>query len=336
MHEHVHGHGGEEGQEALSHAHAHNHEHSHAHAHEGGDEHMHEHVHGHGGEEGQEALSHAHAHNHEHSHAHAHEGGGEHMHEHVHGHGGEEGQEALNHAHAHNHDSPTAVAQHRAKIIAVETDILAKNRLKAQHNRTLFAKAHVTVLNLLSAPGSGKTTLLVRLLSMLRGRCPLAVVEGDQHTELDARRIRETGVGALQINTGKGCHLDAHQLATALHTLPLPHNGVLFVENVGNLVCPAGFDLGETARVLLLSLTEGEDKPLKYADAFATANAVVLSKADLAPHLDISLPTFKNHLRQTCPKAPVFLLSSKTGEGMDALVDWLWALRTQTLSAESR
>jgi len=153
---------------------------------------------------------------------------------------------------------------------------------------------------------------------------------------LDAQRIRETGVGALQINTGKGCHLDAHQLAAALKTLPLPHKGLLFVENVGNLVCPAGFDLGETARVLLLSLTEGEDKPLKYADAFATADAVVLSKADLAPYLDISVDAFRQNLHKTCPRAPVFLLSSKTGEGMDALLEWLWALRAQTLGAESQ
>jgi len=209
----------------------------------------------------------------------------------------------------------------------VETDILAKNRQKAELNRALFAKARICTLNVLSGPGSGKTSLLIKLLSLLKGRCPLAVVEGDQHTELDAQRIRETGVWALQINTGKGCHLDAHQLASALQTLPLPHNGFLFVENVGNLVCPAAFDLGETARLLLLSLPEGEDKPLKYADAFATANAVVLSKADLAPHLEVSLEAFRENLRKVCPNTPVFLLSSKTGEGMEALLAWLWALK---------
>jgi hydrogenase nickel incorporation protein HypB len=222
---------------------------------------------------------------------------------------------------------------HRARRIAVETDILAKNRQQAEHNRALFAKARVTVLNMLSGPGAGKTTLLVKLLSMLKGRCPLAVVEGDQYTALDAQRIRETGVLASQINTGKGCHLDAHQLALALKTLPLPHEGMLFIENVGNLVCTAGFDLGETARLVLLSLTEGEDKPLKYADMFARADAVLLSKADLAPHLDISVQAFKENLSKTCPKAPVFLLSSKTGEGMDTLAGWLWELRAAHMRA---
>ena len=254
-----------------------------------------------------------HTHN---GHGHTHDGHG-HTHD---GHG---------HAHeGHGHDA------HRARVIAVETDILSKNRQQAALNRALFAKARVTALNVLSGPGSGKTTMLVRLLSMLKGRCPLAVVEADQHTALDAQRVRETGVLALQINTGKGCHLDAHQLAGALKTLPLPREGLLFVENVGNLVCPAAFDLGETARLVLLSLTEGEDKPLKYADAFATADAVVLSKADLAPHLDTSPEAFKANLHKSCPKAPVFVVSSKTGEGLDALLGWLWELRATQLAPE--
>jgi len=260
---------------------------------------------------------HTHTHTHEHGHGHGHEH--EHGHEHTHEHGHE-------HGHGHTHEQAHAQERH-ARRIAVETDILDKNRQKARQNRALFAKARVTALNILSAPGSGKTTLLVRLLALLKGRCPLAVVEGDQHTQLDAQRIREAGVLALQINTGKGCHLDAQQLACALKTLPLPQEGFLFVENVGNLVCPAAFDLGESARLLVLSLTEGEDKPLKYADAFATADAVVLSKADLAPHLDISVQALKENLHKTCPRAPVFLVSSKTGEGMDALLDWLWGLR---------
>jgi hydrogenase nickel incorporation protein HypB len=231
---------------------------------------------------------------------------------------------------------PPGPDAHRARVIAVEADILSKNRLQAQHNRALFAKARVTALNILSGPGSGKTSLLVKLLHMLKGRCPLAVVEGDQHTELDARRIREVGVSALQINTGRGCHLDAQQLARAMKVLPLPREGFLFVENVGNLVCPAAFDLGESARLLLLSLTEGEDKPLKYADAFATADAVVLSKVDLSPHLEAPPEAFEENLRRTCPRAPVFRVSSKTGEGMETLVDWLWALRTARLSSEGR
>jgi len=240
------------------------------------------------------------------------------------------------HAHLHPHEQHPAhapamqelpLAEHRAKIIAVELDIWAKNREEAQRNRALFAKAQTTTLNWLSAPGSGKTTLLIRLLSMLQPRCPLAVVEADQYTALDAQRIGETGVQALQINTGKGCHLDAHQLADALKHLPLPHQGFLFVENVGNLVCPAAFDLGETARLLLLSLPEGEDKPLKYADAFSTADAVILSKVDLAPHLELSIEAFKTNLRKVCPNTPLFPLSAKTGEGIEALLEWLWALR---------
>jgi len=234
--------------------------------------------------------------------------------------------QAPEHTHGHTHGHGQVDA-HRARVLAVETDILAKNRYEAGHNRALFAKARISAINVLSAPGSGKTSLLVKLLSALKGRCPVAVVEGDQHTQLDAQRIREVGVLAVQVNTGRGCHLDARQLASVLRALPLPQGGFLFIENVGNLVCPAAFDLGERARLVLLSLTEGEDKPLKYADAFATADAIVLSKADLAPHLEVSPEAYKENLRKTCPRAPIFVVSSKTGEGIEALLDWLWALR---------
>jgi len=239
----------------------------------------------------------------------------------------EEGHHSHAHAHSHAHLHTQEQQRHRRRI-EVEKDILTKNAERAAHNRAFFAKEGITAVNVLSAPGSGKTSLLVRLLDMLKGRCPLAVLEGDQYTDLDAQRIRQTGVATLQMNTGRGCHLDALQVAYALTVLPVPTRGFLFIENVGNLVCPGAFDLGETLRLVVLSLTEGEDKPLKYADTFSTAQAVALTKADLAPHLDMPLEALKANLRSACPKAPLFWVSSKTGEGMEALLEWLWAFKT--------
>jgi hydrogenase nickel incorporation protein HypB len=202
----------------------------------------------------------------------------------------------------------------------VERDILEKNDRIAATNRTLLAAVHTLALNLVSSPGAGKTALLVRTLNDLRGRQrPLAVVEGDQQTSLDADRIRATGVPALQINTGKMCHLDAGMIAKALAALPVPAHGILFIENVGNLVCPAGFDLGERSKVVLVSVTEGEDKPLKYPDMFHAADLVVVTKIDLLPHLDFDVGALEANARRINPRADVIRLSARTGVG---LADW--------------
>ncbi|WP_342667972.1 hydrogenase nickel incorporation protein HypB [Azospirillum halopraeferens] len=208
-------------------------------------------------------------------------------------------------------------------MVEIERGILAKNDAYAADNRALFARAGITAVNMLSSPGSGKTTLLVATLRALAGARPVAVIEGDQQTANDAERIRATGTPAVQINTGKGCHLDAHMVGHALERLPLPLGGLLFVENVGNLVCPAGFDLGEGRRVVLLSVTEGEDKPLKYPDVFATADLVLITKTDLAPHLDVDWAAMEAALDRVNPRAARLRVSARTGEGLDAWLAWL-------------
>ena len=217
----------------------------------------------------------------------------------------------------------TAETNGEARRIAVEQDILAKNDALAATNRTLFAAQGILALNLVSSPGSGKTTLLVRTIEALRGRTPIAVVEGDQQTSRDAERIRAAGAPAVQINTGKGCHLDAGMVGRALAQLELPARGVLMIENVGNLVCPAAFDLGEACKVVILSVTEGEDKPLKYPDMFRAARLMLLNKCDLLPHLDFDVDLAIAHARRVNPDIEVIELSARSGAGMDAWLDWL-------------
>jgi hydrogenase nickel incorporation protein HypB len=211
----------------------------------------------------------------------------------------------------------------QARIVEIQEDILGRNDSIAARNRAAFAKAGVLALNLVSSPGSGKTTLLVETLTRLAGKMPLAVIEGDQQTDFDAERIRATGVPALQVNTGKGCHLDAAMVERALEKLSLPTRGVLFIENVGNLVCPAGFDLGEAHKVVVLSVTEGEDKPLKYPDMFAAADLMLLTKTDLLPHLRFDVERCCNYARQVNPTIEIIKLSSVSGEGFDAWLNWV-------------
>jgi hydrogenase nickel incorporation protein HypB len=206
--------------------------------------------------------------------------------------------------------------------IQVQQDILARNDALAAVNRRRLGDEGTFALNLMSSPGSGKTTLLVRTLGALAG-IPLAVIEGDQQTDLDARRIEATGVRAVQINTGAGCHLDAAMIGRALDRLPALPRGVLFIENVGNLVCPAGFDLGETRKVVVVSVTEGEDKPLKYPNMFAAADLVLVNKVDLVPHLDLDLRQLEDNARRVKPGVPIFRLSARTGEGFEPWVQWL-------------
>jgi hydrogenase nickel incorporation protein HypB len=239
-----------------------------------------------------------------------------------------------------------------ARAIKLEADVLGENNLVAQANRRHFADHGVTALNLVSSPGSGKTTLLCATIHALRAREPgveVAVIEGDQQTSNDADRIRATGAPAIQVNTGKGCHLDAPMVAQAFARLPLHGHGhdhthdhgpthdhdhdhehdhaeptrLLFIENVGNLVCPAMWDLGEAGKVAILSVTEGEDKPIKYPDMFAAARLMVLNKIDLLPYLDFDIPKCIAYAQRVNPAIEVLLVSARSGQGMDAWLDWL-------------
>jgi len=209
------------------------------------------------------------------------------------------------------------------RIIQVERDILGKNNALAAKNRARFADDEVLVLNLVSSPGAGKTSLLVQALAGLKDRIPVAVIEGDQHTSNDAARIRACGVPAVQINTGKGCHLDAAMVGEAYERLPLLKGGVLFIENVGNLVCPAAFDLGEDCKIVVFSTPEGEDKPLKYPDMFAASALMVINKIDLAPVLDFDLAQTVEYARRVSPRIEVLTLSAKSGEGLAAFHAWI-------------
>ncbi|MCS2147138.1 hydrogenase nickel incorporation protein HypB [Scandinavium manionii] len=209
------------------------------------------------------------------------------------------------------------------KMLEVEIDVLEKNNRLAARNRAQFAARELLVLNLVSSPGSGKTTLLTETLTRLNGNVPCAVIEGDQQTVNDAARIRATGTPAIQVNTGKGCHLDAKMIADAALRLQLKDNGILFIENVGNLVCPASFDLGERHKVAVLSVTEGEDKPLKYPQMFAAASLLLLNKIDLLPYLQFDVEKCLSYAREVNPAIEVILISATSGEGMDTWLTWL-------------
>jgi hydrogenase nickel incorporation protein HypB len=209
------------------------------------------------------------------------------------------------------------------RIIQIEQDILSKNDRFAAENRAFFARSGIFALNFVSSPGSGKTSLLVRTINDLKDRLAISVIEGDQQTSNDAARIRETGAPAIQINTGKGCHLDAHMVGHAVEDLTPPPSSVLFIENVGNLVCPAAFDLGEAHKVAVLSVTEGEDKPLKYPDMFAAADLMILNKSDLLPHLDFNVGLCIANALRVNPRLQTLTVSARTGEGMEAFYAWL-------------
>jgi len=209
--------------------------------------------------------------------------------------------------------------------MTVETDILARNDRLAAANRAIFAQHGIFVLNLVSSPGSGKTTLLERTLKDLSGRFRCAVIEGDQQTDNDAVRIAATGVPVRQINTGTGCHLDAHMVCHALGHFDLHQLDILLIENVGNLVCPASFDLGEHHKAVVLSVTEGEDKPLKYPQMFHAADVMLLNKVDLLPHVEFSVERCLEMARRVRPDATIFEVSARSGAGMDAWYAWLAA-----------
>jgi hydrogenase nickel incorporation protein HypB len=281
----------------------------------------HEHTHDH-------AHDHVHAHGHDHAHPHTHADGTTHADPHSHTHTHADG---TTHTHPHSHDGHVSDG---ARLVSVERDLLARNDAIAEQNRRRFQATRTLTLNLVSSPGSGKTALLVETLRRIGKQYPVAVIEGDQETTADADRIRATGAPAIQINTGKGCHLDADLVRGALTRLGAPPDGVLFIENVGNLVCPAGFDLGEAQKVVIVSVTEGEDKPLKYSGMFAAADMMVVTKTDLLPHLDFDVDRLIDNARRVHPGIAVLKLSAKTGDGMDRWLQWLDAARTLRLAAD--
>jgi hydrogenase nickel incorporation protein HypB len=289
-----------------------------------GDKHGHSHSHAHGDHDHSHAHDHDHHHDddhdqdHHHGHGHGHDHGHDH-HDHSHGAGGE----ALDYGAGLAGVHVPGMSQER--IVQIERDILSKNRSYAEENRGYFARKGVLALNFVSSPGSGKTSLLVRAINDLKDKRAIAVIEGDQQTSNDAERIRATGAKAIQVNTGKGCHLDAHMVGHALETLDIPDNSLLFVENVGNLVCPAAFDLGEAHKVVLLSTTEGEDKPAKYPDMFAAADLMLLNKSDLLPHLDFDVGACIAHALRVNPNLQTLIVSAKTGEGLAAFYAWVEA-----------
>jgi hydrogenase nickel incorporation protein HypB len=236
---------------------------------------------------------------------------------HHHGDGHSHSHDHHDHGHSHDHNHT------HDRTIAIEQDILGENNLLAQRNRGYFEAKNVFAINLVSSPGSGKTTLLEKTLATLKEEIPSAVIEGDQQTMNDADRRAKTGVPVLQINTGNGCHLDAEMIHTAYGELKLQDNSALFIENVGNLVCPALFDLGEDKRVVVISVTEGEDKPLKYPTMFDAADICIINKIDLLPYVQFDVEKCKEYALQVNHNLEFFEVSATTGEGMQTWYDWL-------------
>lgn len=240
--------------------------------------------------------------------------------DHAHHHHDDAHHDHGHHHHNHDHGAPALGAR---ELVEVERSILSKNDADAALNRARFAECSILALNFVSSPGAGKTTLLTRTIGALGPDLPVAVIEGDQETANDAERIRETGARAVQINTGRGCHLDAHTVGHAFDELDCEPGSVLFIENVGNLVCPAAFDLGEACKVAILSLAEGEDKPIKYPDMFAAADLMILNKVDLAPHVDFDVDRAEEYARRINPDIEIIRLSARTGEGLDDWIAWI-------------
>jgi hydrogenase nickel incorporation protein HypB len=257
-------------------------------------------------------------HHDDHDHDHHHHGQGEHHHaqgEHHHGQG-------EHHQHHDAHFGHT-VDGRAARVLSLEERVLARNDEAAASNRSWLAQRRVWALNLLSSPGAGKTTLLESTIQRLDGQLSISVIEGDQETDEDARRIRASGRPVIQINTGTGCHLDAAMVGRALDALAPDAGTLVFIENVGNLVCPALFDLGEQKKVLIAAVTEGEDKPIKYPYMFRAADLIVLNKVDLLPHVRFDVARFREHVRRVNARAEVLPVSALTGHGLGAFCGWL-------------
>jgi hydrogenase nickel incorporation protein HypB len=232
-----------------------------------------------------------------------------HAHEHVHSH---------DHHHEHDHSRDQSNRQ-----ITLEQDVLHKNNLLAERNRGFLEAKNILALNLVSSPGSGKTTFLEKTIQLFSGGPEIAIIEGDQQTSNDADRIAATGVKVVQINTGKGCHLDAHMVLHAIQKLEPGNNSILMIENVGNLICPSMFDLGERIRIVIMSITEGEDKPLKYPDMFMTSQICIINKIDLLPYLEFDLKKARDYALRINPDLKFFEVSASTGKGMKAWISWL-------------
>lgn len=262
----------------------------------------HDHEHQHGGNQ------HTHAHHHEYSHSHS---GGHHHHDHDHAH-------HHDHHRDHHHHDPS-----HGRQIDIEADALQKNNLTAERNRGYFEAKNILALNLVSSPGSGKTSLLEKTIESLKEKTGIYVIEGDQQTMNDANRIQKAGAPVVQVNTGSGCHLDADMVNRAVKKLEVVNDGILMIENVGNLVCPSLFDLGESKRVVIMSVTEGDDKPLKYPTMFETSDICVINKTDLLPYVDFDLEKTKEYATRVNPGLKFFELSVRTGEGLDAWLDWV-------------
>ena len=282
-------------------------------------EHHHEHIHQHEHEHDHDGVKHAHAHEHKHSHPHDHH----HNHEH--------GAHSHTHDHDHHHDDEGHVHEHQGdghhhshgREVRVEQDILSKNNLLAERNRGFFEAKHIFAINLVSSPGSGKTSLLEKTIKDLGKEISFFVIEGDQQTMNDANRIHAAGAPVVQINTGNGCHLDADMVNRAVKELNIAENSVLVIENVGILVCPSLFDLGEAERIVIISTTEGEDKPLKYPTMFQSSQVCIINKTDLLPYVDFDTEKAKEYAMRVNHHLKFFELSVKTGEGMEAWYSWL-------------
>jgi hydrogenase nickel incorporation protein HypB len=272
-------------------------------------------IHDHKSDHGQQ-HDREHVHEHENAHEHEHDG-----HTHAHHHSHEHGHDGHSHSHDHPHEHSHDPAP--KKVISLNIDILSENNRLAERNRGYFEGKQVLALNLVSSPGSGKTSILEKTIKALIPSRNIFVIEGDQQTTRDAERIEKSGAPAIQINTGSGCHLDAKMIHLALKKMEVGNNSILFIENVGNLVCPALFDLGEHKRVVVISVTEGDDKPLKYPFMFQSSNLCIINKTDLLPYVDFDVDTAVNYARQLNPDLEFILMSAKTGEGMSEWYAWL-------------
>lgn len=240
---------------------------------------------------------HDHDRNHDHHHHHSHD----HVHDHSHNH------------HSHTHSS----------TVELERDILEKNNLLAERNRGYFEAKNILCMNMVSSPGSGKTSILERTVKELKDDIKFSIIEGDQQTMNDANRIAEAGAPVVQVNTGMGCHLDSDMIHKSIHKLDPEADSVLFVENVGNLVCPSLFDLGENLRVVIMSITEGEDKPLKYPTMFETSQLCLINKMDLMPYLNFDLARALEYVKQVNPGIEILQVSATSEEGLEPWFDWL-------------
>ena len=259
---------------------------------------------------GEQDLHHPHSHGHQNN-------------DHPHSHGHQNNDHA--HSHGHEHDQNQGPKQ---RLIRLEEDILGKNNLIASRNSGYFDAKKILALNLMSSPGSGKTTLLEKTIGRIKGKYEVAVIEGDQQTLNDAERIDRTGAPVVQINTGNGCHLDAEMILQAVKKLDPADGAILFIENVGNLVCPSLFELGEKSRIVIISVTEGDDKPQKYPTMFEHADLCIINKTDLLPYVDFDLEKARSHALEVNPKLEFINLSAKTDEGMENWIDWIMSLRS--------